>query len=154
MDELHKIQRVVVGAFMFSSDHKLLMVKNAKGGIYQNYWLVPGGGVEEGETFHQAVIREVLEEVNVDIASEKLVLSDIPSMGASEKVLPETQEKVVVHMTFHDFKIELSEISTDLEIVLNEELQEFAWFSAAELPVNEINTVTYNNIVKWGFVAY
>ena len=38
----------------------MLLVEHEKGG--RRYWLVPGGGLEHGETLHEAAAREVLEE--------------------------------------------------------------------------------------------
>lgn len=32
-----------------------------------SFWTLPGGGLEAGETFEDAVIREVKEEVNLDV---------------------------------------------------------------------------------------
>ncbi|MBX6334015.1 NUDIX domain-containing protein [Candidatus Saccharibacteria bacterium] len=60
---MRTIKRDVVGAFIFSSDNKILLGKSRKGGVYHGTWMVPGGGIEEGETMRDAVIREIREEV-------------------------------------------------------------------------------------------
>ena len=47
------------------------MVRHQKG--TSTYWLLPGGGVDVGETLEQALLRELREEANVDIQLEGLV---------------------------------------------------------------------------------
>lgn len=51
-------------------DNKLLMMFRRKiknDGTVKEYYVIPGGGLEEGETLEENVIRELKEEFNVDI---------------------------------------------------------------------------------------
>ncbi len=52
--------------------HEILLVQHRKGG--REYWLVPGGGVEEGETLAQAARREIREELGLEVALDRLIL--------------------------------------------------------------------------------
>lgn len=49
---------------------RMLLVEHEKAG--RRYWLVPGGGVEVGETLHQSAAREVLEETGFAVAVGRL----------------------------------------------------------------------------------
>ncbi len=57
-----------VHAFCFCNG-KLVVVYSAEKG----YWAPPGGGIELGETYEEAVIREVKEETNMKVLSQKLI---------------------------------------------------------------------------------
>lgn len=57
-----------VHAFCFCGD-KLVVVYAAEKG----YWAPPGGGIELGETYEEAVIREVKEETNMKVLSQKFI---------------------------------------------------------------------------------
>lgn len=37
----------------------------------QHYWVFPGGGVEEGESIEEAVVREIVEETSIKVTIEK-----------------------------------------------------------------------------------
>jgi 8-oxo-dGTP diphosphatase len=50
----------------------ILLVEHLKAG--RRHWLLPGGGVEEGETLVEAVRREVQEETGLTAEAHRLVL--------------------------------------------------------------------------------
>jgi ADP-ribose pyrophosphatase YjhB (NUDIX family) len=53
-------------------DNKILLVRHEKN--KKSYWLLPGGGVEYGETLSEALVREFQEEVGLKIEIKNLVL--------------------------------------------------------------------------------
>ena len=58
------MKRVSTRAIIFIDDKIALIYRNKNGNIYYS---LPGGGVEENETLEEATIREVKEELNLDV---------------------------------------------------------------------------------------
>jgi ADP-ribose pyrophosphatase YjhB (NUDIX family) len=59
-----------VGALIFYKN-KLVTTKMKKDG--EEYYVLPGGGVEDYETIHEALVRELKEELDIDITKSRLV---------------------------------------------------------------------------------
>jgi 8-oxo-dGTP diphosphatase len=59
-------------------DDALLLVRRGRGPA-QGEWSVPGGRVERGETLHEAVVRETLEETGLEVVVDRF-------LGWSERV--------------------------------------------------------------------
>lgn len=53
-------------------DGKIVLIKR-KNPPFENYYALPGGFVEKGETVEQALVREVKEETGLDVDIVKLV---------------------------------------------------------------------------------
>ena len=79
-DSLPK-KRMGAGALIFDENGRFLLVNPT----YKEPWEVPGGVVEANESPAQACVREVREELGLDIALERLLLVDYLS-DSLEKV--------------------------------------------------------------------
>ena len=97
------MKRVVSRGIVFLENKVVLLQRIRKDGDnYLHYYAIPGGGVEEGETLEEACIREVQEEVSLDVSIQAYLgmdeyetgichyflvnyLSGTPLLGGEEK---------------------------------------------------------------------
>ena len=55
---------------LINEENEVLISLRKNRGDYNNCWEFPGGKVEEGETVDHALVREVKEELSIDISSD------------------------------------------------------------------------------------
>lgn len=73
----------IVNGLLLRNDRVLMARRSAKRRLYPNTWSFPGGHVEAGETFEQALIRELVEELGVLVKDARLLTRlEVPSDGA------------------------------------------------------------------------
>lgn len=64
------VVEVAVGV-LCNQDFAILLGQRPNGKPYAGYWEFPGGKIETGETVSQALARELLEEINIQISDSK-----------------------------------------------------------------------------------
>jgi 8-oxo-dGTP diphosphatase len=106
--------RIAVFALLFD-EHRVLLIHRRD----IDWWSLPGGGMELGETVEDVVKREVLEETGLDVEVEQLV-------GVYSK--PQKQEVV---LTFRCRKV-------GGLLTATEEARECCYFVPDNLPVNTL----------------
>ncbi len=152
---MRTIEREIVGALIVSSDGKILLgMQDASIGVYANRWIIPGGGVEEGESYLEAIRREVQEETGIDIAPYPAVMLDDTATGESEKTLKTTGERVAVKMRFIDFRVDITDkTAVELGDEPTDELTRIAWVAPDELKNYPLSPPTQAFLEKLGILA-
>ena len=99
--------RVRVAGILIENN-KILLIEHKKND--KKYWLIPGGGVDWGESTAEALIREYKEETNLDVTVDKFLF-------LSETIAPD-KEKHVINLYFKVKKDENSKA----EMILGDEI--------------------------------
>lgn len=108
----HDFYRLSSHAVIFNANNQVLLLKATYADCA---WGLPGGGLDQGETIHQALIRECLEELGCDISIQYLSGVYFHSVVNSHAFI---------------FRCQIAEGQT---IQLSEEHSEYRWFDVAEL---------------------
>lgn len=76
LDKYHVI--LAVSAFIFDKKKRLLLVKKSKNEkVDAGLWVLPGGKINVDEYIYNGLIREVKEEVNLDVTSYKWISENV-----------------------------------------------------------------------------
>ena len=70
------MRRIRVAAAVVWDGPRLLMTQRAAGGALGLQWEFPGGKIEPGESPEQAIVREVREELGVDVEAIELMAQE------------------------------------------------------------------------------
>lgn len=110
---------------IFNDDGKVLLLRRAPGDPWMpRKWALPGGGVDEGETFHDGAVREVKEETHIDINDPSLLKTFHEMYGGKTKFM--------ICKNNHTGNVDLSSASHGYEH------NDYGWFSKSELKTLEL----------------
>ncbi|RRD39944.1 NUDIX hydrolase [Leptotrichia sp. OH3620_COT-345] len=114
--------RVRVAGVLIENE-KILLIEHSKN--EKKYWLVPGGGVDWGESTAESLIREYKEETNLDIEVQSFLF-------LSETLAPD-KKKHVINLYFkikrkscseENMKLGNEEMLTDLRFFTKDEIMD------------------------------
>ncbi len=119
----------VRAAGVLVKEGKILLIRHQKKD--KTYWLLPGGGVDYGETMEDSLKREFLEECNLEV--------DIKDLAFVSQGIAPDNSRHIIHMTFI-----VEYISGELRVGEEEILKEVKF-----IPIEDIDKITlYPNMKK------
>lgn len=131
MEPSNNIRIRVAGVIV--KDEKILMIAHKKNGDV--YWLLPGGGVDYGESLIEALEREFEEELNIRIDAGKIAL-------ISDSIDP-SGDRHVLNICFH-----CNHKDGEFHIGEDERLHDYKFFSKNEISELTIHPPINDSLLK------
>ena len=129
---MSKIKLSVCGVIMYQS--KFLIVKRSETDDFlPNCWEFPGGSVEDDESIENALVRDLKEEIGLDISSKPSQL-----IGISEEFMDKDKTERYLQL---NYKIVMD---TEPQIILSSEHVAYDWVSKDDPRLDDF----IKNIVK------
>lgn len=110
-----KIQ--AVHAYCFYEDKLVIVWEESK-----QYWTLPGGGVEDGESVEQAVAREVKEESNMRVLQQKIL--GVQDAFEGEEIISQTRSVCIVE-PYGSFVFDPDGDITEIKLIDPSELKQY-----------------------------
>jgi 8-oxo-dGTP pyrophosphatase MutT (NUDIX family) len=151
---MQTIQRDCVVALIESADGKVLLGKkdpNA-GGVYPDAWHLPGGGIEQGESHHDALHREVKEETGIDISGFRTDFIDGEGYGEYDRIDPKTHRRTLYQMRFNVYRIYIPVNAAAIPVTLESDLVQAVWADKHELANYWLTPPSMTLFTKLGYL--
>ena len=126
-----------VGAIVRDPAGRLLLVRRANPPA-QGLWSIPGGRVEPGESAHEAVVRELVEETGLSGTVQREV-------GTVERAAPGGGTYVIRDFLVH--------VESSGEPIAGDDAADAAWFTPDELDALATSPGLVEALAGWGLLA-
>jgi 8-oxo-dGTP diphosphatase len=123
-------------------DGAVLLVRRGKGPA-AGEWSVPGGHVEMGETLHEAIVREVLEETGLEVVVDRF-LGFVERMGEE----PAAGAPAPYHFVILDFAVTV--LDPTQPPVAGDDAAEAAWVPTGEISDLRLVQGVYEFLTEFG----
>lgn len=110
--------KIIVHAIIKHNNKYLITKRSKNENVYKEYWDIPGGLANPGETPQEALIRETKEEVNLKIKSVKIIHEDSNLDKEKNMIFIRLVYLTNVEDDFNNIKLDPSE-HTEYKLITN-----------------------------------
>lgn len=129
---MEKIQRIEATAFILKNNKLLILKRSKNKKVLPEYYEMPGGGIEFGESPEEAIKREVKEEagLNIKVLKPYATFSDV------------INDKQYIDIQFY------AEVIGENKVKLSDEHTKFEWIEKEEIDNYKFSEQMKNVILK------
>ncbi len=134
----------LTSAVLVEHEGKYLLAKRGKADG-NGLWVIPGGGVDFGESIEAAAVREIREETGLEIALGKYI-------GAKEVIYPPNGYHRVIffhHGTVTGGKLNSSDDVTDAGFFSVDEIRELTLIESAKWVFDRLGLIPHTQAKSW-----
>jgi mutator protein MutT len=127
---------VGIGAVIVNSDGKMLLAKRGKKARNERgKWEFPGGAVEFGDTMRDTIIREMKEELGIEI-------EPIHHLSPIDHIIPDEKQHWVTSMFISKI------VKGEPQIMEPDKCSEIGWFTLEEIKKLPLSIATQEGVLK------
>ena len=133
---------------LVKAEGQVLLIRDTDPGVPdEDWWFTPGGGVDEGESYEQAAVREVFEEVGLEITEDQLlgpIAHRFVIHGYSDRILEQEEYFYSVEIEAR-FEVHHNGL-TERELL---SIKEFAWIPVEDVPDLRAQPNVLAELLSW-----
>ncbi len=147
---MRRVKKPVAGVVLETKDGYLIFGRST---IFGGSLIIPGGGIKEGETPEEAAVRELKEELGLDVSGYPAKLIANHRTAQTQKTLA-TGEVVTLDLELHDFHIVLHDHAKDeLILVAEDDFKQPVWVHKTQVDPAAISPPTVWLLQELGYLA-
>ena len=151
---MRTFKKEVVGAVISSEDDRILMGTKAPGsaGVYADYWILPGGVVDDGDSPEETIYTEIVDETGLDLRGHPLNLIDDQGADVAPLTLT-TGEVIAFDMTFSIYGFYIAQRHKEIDVVAGDELDRLKWAEIGDLTSYNLCPPSITLFKRLGYIS-
>lgn len=129
----HSRSIAVSAAIVTADDHVLITQRSATMAHHPNKWCIPCGYLDWNESVHQALIREVFEEVGLNVDGEQCVLYQVSDNPERDELQNVSFNFIILIPKNHD----------EVTLAPSEEVQDTKWLSNTDINADQFGDLEF-----------
>ncbi|MDR2624343.1 MAG: NUDIX hydrolase [Methanobrevibacter sp.] len=130
----YRKQSITTDIFIYNDKNEFILIKR-KNDPFKDYWALPGGYLDYGETVENGAIREAKEETNIDVRLTKLF-----NVYSNPDRDPRGHTVTIVYLATGDFKdLKAKDDAKDAKVFTKDDLYSISLAFDHKIILNDIH---------------